>query len=274
MSDLRVLAPGLISIVIPAFNERRRLPAAIASITDWLRAAGSRFEIIVVDDGSADGTDAVVREMQDGRPELQLIVLPANQGKGGAVKAGMLAAAGSFVVFTDADQSTSIDQLPALFAPILSGRFDVSIGSRALKHSEVEIGQAWYRRWLAYGFAVFTKALVVRGYGDTQCGFKCYTRAAVNAVFPRLTSRNALFDVEALLLAARAGFQIAEVPVVWRHDPDTRLSYGLAGSVRLVLELLRIRRTWSVRLPVNLHTSRWQGAPSAAPALSVDTSIY
>jgi len=143
--------PRALSIVIPAFNEERRLPAAIEAIDRYLAARALGYEIIVVDDGSTDRTAEIVNSLAASRLALRLIRLPHNQGKGAAVKAGMLAASGRWVVFTDADQSTSIDQLPALLEPALDG-FDIAMGSRALPGSTLPSKQRWYRRALARVF--------------------------------------------------------------------------------------------------------------------------
>lgn len=250
---------GPLSVVIPALNEERRLPRAIHGIHQFLRSLDVDFEIIVVDDGSSDGTAHVVGTLQGkySEDQLRLIRLPRNQGKGAAVKAGMLSALGQCLLFTDADQSTSIDQLPKLLLPLLQSGFDIAIGSRAAKDSKVIEGQAWYRQQLGKMFGTFAKLLLVRGYGDSQCGFKCFRREAALAIFPSLTSSTVLFDMEVLLLAARRGFRVAEVPVVWTHDPDSRLGYDLRRAIAVFRELLRLRREWGVVLPVKVQVSPW-----------------
>lgn len=160
---------GAVSVVIPALNEERRLPQAIHDIHRFLRSLDVGFEILVVDDGSRDGTAHVVGMLQEKYPEpqLRLIRLPRNQGKGAAVKAGMLSALGQCLLFTDADQSTSINQFPKLLLPLLRGGFDIAIGSRAAKDSKVIAGQAWYRQQLGKMFGTFAKLLLVRGYHDS-----------------------------------------------------------------------------------------------------------
>jgi dolichyl-phosphate beta-glucosyltransferase len=255
---------GALSVIIPAYNEEKRLPHAIREVDRFLRSQDAEFELIVVDDGSADATAQTVRQSQATCDRLRLIRLASNQGKGAAVKAGMLGALGNFLLFTDADQSTSIDQLPKLLVPLLKGEHDIAIGSRATHGAEVLQGQAWHRQKLGEVFGLLAKLLLVRGYSDSQCGFKCFRREAALAIFPRLTSNSAIFDLEVLLLAARAGFRVAEVPVAWRHDPDSRLAYDLRKAVAIFLELLRLRRHWSVRLPAKADVSLWGPEHSGA----------
>ncbi|OGB94331.1 MAG: hypothetical protein A3H39_10535 [candidate division NC10 bacterium RIFCSPLOWO2_02_FULL_66_22] len=248
---------GALTVIVPAFNEERRLPRAIHDIAGFLRSQDAEFEIIVVDDGSRDGTADTVAAFQAQDDHLRLMRLPQNQGKGAAVKAGMVGARGDVLLFTDADQSTSIDQLPRLLFPLLRSGFDIAIGSRAAKGARIVTGQVWYRQKLGKTFGVLAKLLLVRGYADSQCGFKCFRREAALAIFPYLTSNTALFDMEVLLLAARRGFRVAEVPVVWRHDPDSRLVYDLRKALAIVRELLRLRREWKVVLPARADVSAW-----------------
>lgn len=252
------LVAGRISVVIPAYNEASRLPHAVASIGDYLKATASEFEIVVVDDGSTDATVAITEGLAADRPYLRLVRLGRNAGKGAAVKAGMLSATGDYVLFTDADQSTSIEHLGRLMKALEDG-FAIAIGSRSVDGAVVLRGQGHLRQTLGKIWGLLTKALVVRGYVDSQCGFKCFRRAAVDAIFVAVTSRSVLFDAEVLLLAGRAGMRVAEVPVTWVHDPDTRIEYGLRRAIATFGELLRIRRHWRVVLPVKLDVTRVGG---------------
>jgi dolichyl-phosphate beta-glucosyltransferase len=272
-----VAMAGLLSVIIPAYNEAERVQPAIIGIARWLRERAAAFEIIVVDDGSVDQTAQVVEQLAVDEPCLRLLRLPANQGKGAAVRAGMMAAGGRYVLFTDADQSTSIDQLPRVLGPLVLGRFDIAMGSRALRESSIVRGQAWYRQKLGVTFGLLAKLLLVRGFKDSQCGFKCFTQRAASRIFSPLTCRNGLFDMEVLLLAARSGFKVAEVPVVWRHDPVSRLVYNFRGSLGLVGELIRIRRQWRVVLPpktdvvfgtgpISTPANAMAGIPAASPS--------
>ncbi len=238
-----------LSVVIPAYNEEQRLRRHVPGIVDYLKSRNLRFEIIVVDDGSKDGTAAVARTLP-----VRLISYQPNQGKGGAVKVGMLAAEGRYVLFTDADQSTPIQEVEKLLVKVREEGYDVAIGSRAVAGARIEEAQAWYRVWASRIIRWARTLLLLRGIKDTQCGFKLMTREAAQTIFPRVTSRMAIFDVEMLVVAARAGYRIAEVPVRWIHDPDTRIPYNLRRAVAIWLELFRIKWAQRVIWPVKART--------------------
>jgi dolichyl-phosphate beta-glucosyltransferase len=234
-------APTL-SVVIPAYNEQERLRRHIPAIRQHL--AGTPHEIIVVNDGSRDGTARVAAELG-----ARVIEWQPNRGKGAAVKAGMLAARGRYVLFTDADQSTPIGEVDKLLAKLREG-YDVAIGSRAAAGAEVARAQAWYRAWAGKLFGVATRWLVIGGVADTQCGFKLMTREAAQKVFSQVTSMTAIFDIEMLAVAVREGYRVAEVPVQWVHDPDTRIPYNLRRALRIWGELFRIKRVVGKRMRV------------------------
>ena len=212
-------SPPVLSVVIPAYNEEQRLRRHIPDIQRHL--AGKPHEIIVVNDGSRDATAVVAAELG-----AQVIDLQPNRGKGGAVKAGMLAAQGRYVLFTDADQSTPIGEVDKLLAKIEAG-YDVAIGSRAAAGAEVQEAQVWYRALAGKLFGLASRWLVIAGISDTQCGFKLMKREVAQKVFLQVTSTSAIFDIELLAVAVREGYRIAEVPVHWVHDPDTRIPYNV-----------------------------------------------
>jgi dolichyl-phosphate beta-glucosyltransferase len=236
-----------LSVVIPAYNEEGRLKRHVPGIVEFLRKKDLNFEIIVVNDGSNDGTTRVARELG-----VQLIDLNPNRGKGGAVKAGMLAARGRYVLFTDADQSTPISEVDKLLPKLEREGYDMAIGSRAMPGAEVEQPQVWYRTLAGKLFGVGTKLLCLRGIYDTQCGFKAMKREVARKVFAHVTSNTAIFDIEMLLVATREGYRIAELPVHWVHDPDTRIPYDLRRALMIWGELFRIRRAqrvgWSLKV--------------------------
>ena len=239
MSDLDL------SVVIPAYNEEERLKKHIPAIQAHL--AGKRFEIIVVNDGSRDGTAAVAKSFSG----VRLIDLQPNRGKGGAVKAGMLAAQGRYILFTDADQSTPISEVDKLLAKLDAG-YDMAIGSRALAGADVARRQVWYRELAAQVCTVGRICLTVTGVADTQCGFKAMTRVVAQKVFPQVTSNSAIFDIEMLVVATREGYRIAEVPVHWVHDPDTRIPYNFRRALKIWGELFRIRRAQRIGFPLRV----------------------
>jgi dolichyl-phosphate beta-glucosyltransferase len=222
-----------LSVVIPAFNEADRLPPTLERVFTYLRGRDASFEVIVVDDGSRDETVARARA-------AGATVLPneVNRGKGYSVRRGMLAARGARRLMTDADLSTPIEDLGRLMAA-LDGGFDVAIGSRALPDSNVEVHQPWYRENMGRVFNGLVRLLAVPGLKDTQCGFKLFTAEAAQAAFSRALLDGFSFDVEALYLARRHGFRIAEVPVTWRNDAASRV--GLWSGFRAFPDLLRIR---------------------------------
>ncbi len=228
-------APAL-TVVIPAYNEKARLPATLAKIAPYLRAAHPDHEILVVDDGSTDGTADVARAA--GLPSLSVIGYAPNRGKGYAVRQGMLDARGTRRLMTDADLSTPIEDLARLASALDTGA-DVAIGSRALRTSNVELRQPWYREGMGRLFNVFVRLLVLPDLRDTQCGFKLFTASAAETAFTRARLDGFSFDVETLYIARRRGLRIAEVGVTWRNDEATHV--GLRRGGQAFLDLLRIR---------------------------------
>jgi len=229
-----------LSVVVPALNEEDRLPRTLERITSHLGRRGGAYEVLVVDDGSRDGTAA--------RAEAAgAIVLrnEGNRGKGFAVRRGMLAARGARRLMTDADLSTPIEELDRLSARMDAGS-DVVIGSRALAGARIEVRQPWYRENMGRLFNLFVRALAVPGLMDTQCGFKLFSAAAARDVFSAACLDGFSFDVEVLFLARKKGYRIAEVPVLWRNDAASRVS--LVRGFLAFPDLLRIRANdWSGR---------------------------
>jgi dolichyl-phosphate beta-glucosyltransferase len=228
-----------LSIVIPAFNEATRLPASLEALAAFTaaRAEPLSVEVIVVDDGSADRTAA--RAAEAGRRlglDLKVLVHDGNRGKGAAVRTGALAAEGASILVSDADFSTPIGEWEKLAR---SGA-PVAIGSRAVDESLVKERQPFFRVTMGKLFNRLVRLLAVPGVRDTQCGFKLFTREAARAIFSRTTVDRFAWDVEALLLARRLGFAVAEVPVLWFNSPDSRVT--LLAGVQATLELFRIRR--------------------------------
>lgn len=239
MSD-RIETPACLSIVIPAYNEEKRIGASLEKILGYLKTKLFASEIIVVDDGSRDRTAEVAAAALEGRVPFRIVRLDVNQGKGGAVKAGVLASAGQAILFTDADLSTPIDELDK-FLPRLDEGYDVVIGSRALPGCDIRVRQAAPREALGKLFNRLVRLSVMKGCPDTQCGFKAFRRAAAMDLFSRLQTKGFSFDVELLVLARKAGYRIAEVPVVWCNSRPSRVRL-VRGSWQMLKEILRIRR--------------------------------
>jgi dolichyl-phosphate beta-glucosyltransferase len=245
-----VVAPE-ISIVIPAYNEARRLPATLDRLEAYITGRGLRAEVIVVDDGSLDSTAQLVRERATRWPALCLVCAPANHGKGAAVQLGMAAARGRYRLFSDADLSVPIDDLDKLLAPLREGTAAVAIASRGLAASDVQRHQPWHREAMGRLFNLLVRVLVMEGIRDTQCGFKAFTAQSAERLFPPLQTPGFGFDVELLYRARRSGYAIAEVPTRWINSPLTtvRTSQGLRAFYDLLLIRGRVRKH-SITAPV------------------------
>ena len=222
--------------MIPAYNEATRLPRTLARLAEYLGQGGRPYEILVVDDGSRDGTGARAREA--GGPLVTVLRHETNRGKGYSVRRGMLEARGRQILMTDADLSTPIEELARLLQHLDRG-YDVVIASRALPGANVEIRQPWYRESVGRLFNVAVRLLVVPGLMDTQCGFKLFGAEAARAIFSACRLDGFSFDVEALFIARRRGYRVAELPVTWRNDAATRV--GAWKGLRAFLDLARIR---------------------------------
>ena len=229
-----------LSVVIPAWNEEKRIGSTLVEVGKYLKGKSFASEIVVVDDGSVDRTSELASEALSRRVPFRIIRLETNRGKGHAVKEGVLAAAGDVILFSDADLSTPIEEFEK-FLPWLEWGDDVIIGSRALKESDVRVHQNPLRQTMGKLFNVLVRLFVLEGIRDTQCGFKAFKRPAAVDLFSRLTTEGFAFDVEILVLARRLGYQIREVPVVWKNSPPSRVRL-MKSSARMVRELWRISR--------------------------------
>jgi len=237
MSDQAPGPPGSgeISIVIPAYNEAGRIGTTVAEVLRWLEGRFDRYEVIVVDDGSRDSTGDEAAGI--GHPALRVLRNEANSGKGFSVRRGVLEAAFDPILFTDADLSTPIEEAEKLLAA-MGTEFDGAIASRRLRGSRVH--RSLTRRILGWGFGCLVAILAVRGYRDTQCGFKMFRRRAAREIFSRQTIDRWGFDVEILAIARRMGCVVVEVPVRWSQSGRSGIRLGT--PIAMAIELLRIRR--------------------------------
>jgi dolichyl-phosphate beta-glucosyltransferase len=210
------------SVVIPAFNEARRLPRYLDEIVAYFENRVDGYEVIVVDDGSHDDTVALVEKVSIDHPAVGVLRLGTNQGKGAAVCAGMLRARGAYRVFADADGATPIAELERL-ERLLGASADVAIGSRALRDPAVSILAQPHRVAAGRIFNWLVARLGLPEISDSQCGFKAFTAAAAQAIFPRVRTQGFGFDVELLLVARGAGFRIAETAVNWSDQPGSKV---------------------------------------------------
>ena len=227
------------SVVIPAFNEARRLPPYLAEVAAYFEARGEPHEIIVVDDGSADGTSGAVTAAARRHPSIRLLHHASNSGKGFAVRAGMRAATGDCRLFTDADGATPIAELNRLEAALAAGA-DVAIGSRSVRAPGVEVVARPHRVAAGRVFHWVTALVGLRGVVDSQCGFKAFTAAAAADLFGRLRTDGFGFDVELLLLAQRAGYRVDEVAVNWTEREGSKVGV-LKDGPAMVWQIVRAR---------------------------------
>src|SRR5271168_5243689 len=237
-------APEL-SIVIPAYNEEKRLGRALGRLRDYFASRQmelGQIEILVVDDGSTDGTARVAGEWASALPSLRLVSNGENRGKGYSVRRGMLEARGRIALFTDADLSSPIEESEKLLAAIRAGN-DVVIGSRALDRSLIAVHQSRLREFAGVIFNGFVRLFTGLPFHDTQCGFKAFVREPSRSIFEQQRIERFGFDPEILFLARRHGLRIAEVPVRWAHDPATKV-HVLRDSVMMFCDLLVVRWNW------------------------------
>jgi len=232
----------LLSIIIPAYNEELRLVRTLPDLRAWLEQQETTWEVVLVDAGSSDRTLEVFHEhfsQEEGRSFHN----NDNRGKGYAIRRGIHEAKGEVLLFSDADFSTPIEEFPKLYQFLQDG-YDIAIGSRSLPDSNVEIHQAWYREGMGRIFNLLLQLIVLRGFIDTQCGFKCVRRKCILPLLPLMVVDGFCFDVELLFLAKKAGLKIVEVPVTWVNDPVSKV-HILKDSSKMFLDLLWIRfRDW------------------------------
>ncbi len=238
-----------LSVIIPAHNEAKRLPLTLIDIDKHLKNAEFTYEIIVVDNNSTDATSEVVKRFSHLVKNLKLINCNV-PGKGGAVEKGMLEAKGEIRIFTDADNSTSIDQF-AKMIPYFQEGYDVVIGSRDVPGAKMVPPQSRLKR-LAGDFGnLIIQFLLLPGMWDTQCGFKAFTEKAAEKIFPLIKIKRWGFDVEVLSLAKKFGYKIKEIPVVWVNDPFSKVK--ASSYIQFFWEVLKIK-WWMMNFNKNYKT--------------------
>jgi glycosyltransferase involved in cell wall biosynthesis len=231
--------PRVLSVIVPAYNEEQRLPATLVRMREYLDGRDEEYELLVVDDGSSDSTLAMSRSIAKDWPQMQVLALDTNTGKGAAVRLGMLTARGEHRIFSDADLSTPIEEMERLRA-CLHGRCAVAIASRALPGSTIDVHQSGRREVMGRTYNRLLRIAALHGLHDTQCGFKAFTAEAAVACFEPLRTLRFGFDAEVLLRARRHGWTVAEVPVRWEHKEDSRVS-AVRDSFGTLYDLLRLR---------------------------------
>ncbi len=252
----------MLSIIIPAHNEEHRLPPSLNKIIAFLERQPYAAEIIVVENGSVDRTAQVVRDFAATHSNVVLIQ-EARRGKGVAVRRGMLAARGEYRFICDADLSMPIEELAKFLPPALDG-YDVAIASREAPGAR-RYNEPVYRHLMGRIFTTIVKLLAVRGFEDTQCGFKCFRAAAARDLFSVQRLNGMSFDVEALFIAQRRGYTIVEVPISWYFSAESRVRL-IDDSLRMVGELLQVRRNWRRGVYDRISENRERPADNAQTA--------
>lgn len=228
-----------LSVVIPAFNEGERLSDSLRTIRDYLTRAGIDYELLVVDDGSTDSSAALLTKLGAGEPRLRVLPHRVNHGKGHAVRSGIAAARGKYVMFIDADLTIPIE-ITADMVRALNEGYDMAIASRWHPASAYALRPPFYRRVMGRVFRWLVRALIVSDVRDTQCGCKAYRRAVARDLYGRQRIDHFSFDAEVIFLASRAGYRIKEVPAILRHH-DTSSVRPLHDMPVMLRDLVRIR---------------------------------
>jgi dolichyl-phosphate beta-glucosyltransferase len=232
-----------LTVLIPAYDEQERLGGTLGKIVAYLDAVGTDAEVLVVDDGSKDRTAELARATLSGR-RGRVLLNGENRGKGYSVRHGILEAQGRFVLLTDADLSTPIEEHAKLAAAVRDRDLDVAIGSRALPGADVQVRQGWVRQSMGRTFNRIMRAATGLSFQDTQCGFKLMDRERVRPIVERMVVDGFAFDVEMLFLCRRFGLAVEEVPVIWRNAPGSKVSM-VGDPVRMLLDIARVR--WRFR---------------------------
>ena len=230
-----------LSVIIPAYNEESRLPGTLSSAIEYLKTQPYRSEIIVINDGSTDQTERVVRDQNPASITLKIVAHSdgANHGKGASVRKGMMEAVGAYRIFMDADNSTTLDQIER-FWPFFQQGYDVVIGSRALKDSVICIHQARYKELAGRFGNWIVRMLAVPAIRDTQAGFKMFTAKAAELIFPRQTIDRWGYDVELLVIAQLYGYRIGEVSITWMNASGSKVT--MKSYFQVLTDVLKIRR--------------------------------
>jgi dolichyl-phosphate beta-glucosyltransferase len=233
-----------LSVVIPAYNEEKRIEKTLLAVNEYLSKQAYGYEILVVNDGSKDKTAETVLRLASQIPNLKLLNYSENRGKGYVVRQGMLQASGDYRLFMDADNSTTVEQVEG-FLPFFKEGYEIVIGSRRIKDAVIAVKQPWTRDFLGGVFRLVVHILVPLRVTDSQAGFKVFSAKAVQAIMSKQTIFGGSFDVEVIAIARKMGFKIKEVPIRWVDSPDSRFG-GLKSKIKMLLEILKIRlNLWS-----------------------------
>ena len=247
----------VLSLIIPAFNEGRRLPQTLPQIVNFVEAQSYSSEVIVVNNNSSDDTRSIAEEFATEFPFIHVLDEPA-QGKGAAVRTGMLAAKGEYLFMADADLSMPIEEVNKFMPPNIDD-YDVAIASREVPGA-VRYNEPAYRHLMGRVFNLIVKVLAIPGFQDTQCGFKCFRRLAALDVLDSQSIDGWAFDVELLFIAQRRGYRIVEVPINWYYRSNSRIS-PIHDAINMVREVVRIR--------MNGWRGRYDSHPASVPSIDI-----
>jgi len=238
MDQVENKSEPLATVIIPAWNEERRMPASLQRIVAFVEGQSDPIEVVVVDDGSQDGTATIVEEFAQQHGFIRLIRNP-HGGKGAAIKTGVSQSRGKYLVLSDTDLSVPIEEIVKFLPPALNG-YDVAIASREAPGAE-RIDEPYYRHLMGRVYNLLVRLAAVPGIQDTQCGFKAFRREVARQVFPLQTIEGWGFDVEVLFIARRLGYQIVEIPVRWYYGRESKVK-PVKDTLRMVRDLLQVRR--------------------------------
>jgi dolichyl-phosphate beta-glucosyltransferase len=228
-----------ISLIIPVYNEEKRIKLTLSKCISYFKNKKIDYEIIIVDDGSTDKTRLIIKDYLSENKNIKLTKQRKNKGKGYSVKEGMLLANGDYLLFSDADLSTPIEEIEK-FIKVMKKGYDIVIASRNMKDSIIPIKQPFFRKFLGQVFPLIVNLLILPGYKDTQCGFKLFKKEVAIKIFSKQKINDFGFDVEILFIAKKYGYKIKEIPVIWSNSLVSKVS-PLLDSIRMFLDILKIR---------------------------------
>jgi dolichyl-phosphate beta-glucosyltransferase len=229
-----------LTVLIPVYNEKKRIPATIKQLMEFFKRTEPDFELILVNDGSIDETLHICAEQARSEPRIRVLSYAVNQGKGYAIWTGLKAAQGELLLFMDADLATPLKEYSKLKNILLSEKLDLAIGSRVKEEADIVVRHPIYRRFVGRIFNMFVRMIVLPHVKDSQCGFKLYTRNAYQAIASRQTINNLSFDVEHLYIAQKLGLNVKEVGVQWSNVANTTVSV-FRSALPMLFSLFRIR---------------------------------
>jgi len=241
MTEKGAMAKHEISIVIPAYNEESVIGGTLDEVSEYLEGRGLDYEIILVSDGSADNTEKIARSKSALNKRIKVLSNGRNMGKGFSVKKGCLSASGEVIAFTDSDLSYPISEVEKPLKMIRSRAADVAIGSRTVTGARIVVHTSPLRKVMSMVFNLFVRLIAIKGIGDTQCGFKAFSRDAVKDIFSLQTMRGFSFDVELIYIAKKLGFKVGEFPIVWAKSAKSSSVNPVSDSLAMFLDIIKIR---------------------------------